>query len=117
MTYGEFSTGAGQGGVGFGDAAFGDRFGTYVNTLKRIISNNWLKSMVDARVQKAPRVYITFDIERDGTVTNVGVQQGSGIPTLDRSAQRAVSVSSLPPLPSEYRGSKVNVIFYFEYSR
>jgi protein TonB len=117
MTYGEFSTGAGQGGVGFGDAAFGDRFGTYVNTLKRTISNNWLKSMVDARVQKAPRVYVTFDIERDGTVTNVGVQQSSGIPSLDRSAQRAVSVSSLPPLPSEYRGSKVNVIFYFEYSR
>ena len=117
MSYGEFSTGAGAAGVGFGDAAFGDRFGTYVNTLKRTISNNWLKSMVDARVQKAPRVYVTFDIERDGTVTNVGVQQSSGIPSLDRSAQRAVSVSSLPPLPSEYRGSKVNVIFYFEYSR
>jgi TonB family protein len=117
MSYGEFSTGAGAAGVGFGDAAFGDRFGTYVNTLKRTISNNWLKSMVDARVQKAPRVYVTFDIERDGTVVNVGVQQSSGIPSLDRSAQRAVSVSSLPPLPSEYRGSKVNVIFYFEYSR
>ena len=117
MSYGEFSTGAGAAGVGFGDAAFGDRFGTYVNTLKRTISNNWLKSMVDARVQKAPRVYITFDIERDGTVINVGVQQSSGIPSLDRSAQRAVSVSSLPPLPSEYRGSKVNVVFYFEYSR
>lgn len=117
MSYGQFSTGAGDGGIQFGDAAFGDRFGTYVNTLKRTISNNWLKSMVDARVQKAPRVYITFDIERDGTVINVGVQQSSGIPSLDRSAQRAVSVSSLPPLPSEYRGSKVNVIFYFEYSR
>jgi protein TonB len=117
MSYGDFSTGAGGAGLQFGDAAFGDRFGTYVNTLKRTISNNWLKSMVDARVQKAPRVYVTFDIERDGTVTNVGVQQSSGIPSLDRSAQRAVQVSSLPPLPSEYRGSKVNVIFYFEYSR
>jgi TonB family protein len=117
MSYGDFSTGAGGAGVQFGDAAFGDRFGTYVNTLKRTISNNWLKSMVDARVQKAPRVYVTFDIERDGTVTNVSTQQSSGIPSLDRSAERAVRVATLPPLPSEYRGSKVNVSLYFEYSR
>lgn len=118
MTYGQFSTGAGEAGIGFGDAAFGDRYGTYVNAITRAISNNWLKSMVDTRIQKAPRVYLTFEVARDGTVSNVEVQQSSGIPSLDRSAQRAVLASNpLPPLPGDYRGSKVNVTFYFEYSR
>ena len=118
MSYGSFSTGAGEAGIGFGDAAFGDRYGTYVNAITRAISNNWLKSMVDSRIQKAPRVYVTFEIGRDGTVSSVGVQQSSGIPSLDRSALRAVQASSpLPQLPADFRGSKVNVTFYFEYSR
>jgi len=118
MAYGQFSTGAGEAGIGFGDAAFGDRYSTYVEAIRRAISNNWLKSLVDSRIQKAPRVYLTFDISRDGSISSVDVQQPSGIPSLDRSAQRAVYASSpLPPLPADYRGSKVNVVFYFEYSR
>ena len=118
LAYGQFPTGAGEAGIGFGDAAFGDRYGTYVNAITRAISNNWLKSMVDSRIQKAPRVYLTFDIARDGTVSHIEVKQSSGIPSLDRSADRAVRASSpLPPLPADYRGGSVNVIFYFEYSR
>jgi len=117
LSYGQFSTGAGEAGIGFGDAAFGDKYSTYVNAITRAISNNWLKSMVDSRIQKAPRVYITFDIGRDGTISNIATQQSSGIPTLDRSAERAVRVSTLPPIPADYRGNSVNVTFYFEYSR
>ncbi|HLH72064.1 MAG TPA: TonB family protein [Chloroflexota bacterium] len=118
MAYGQFSTGAGQAGIGFGDAAFGNQYGWYVNAITRAISNNWLKSMVDSSVQKAPRVYISFSIARDGTVSSVQVQQSSGIPSLDRSAQRAVLASSpLPALPGDYRGGSVSVNFYFEYSK
>jgi TonB family protein len=118
MAYGQFSTGAGEAGIGFGDSAFGDRYGTYVNAITRAISNNWLKSLVDSRIQKAPRVYLTFDVARNGAISNIGVQQSSGIPSLDRSADRAVRASSpLPPLPADYRGSSINVVFYFEYSR
>ena len=118
MAYGQFSTGAGEAGIGFGDAAFGDRYASYVNAITRAISNNWLKSMVASNIQKAPRVYMTFDVTRDGAISNIGVQQSSGIPSLDRSADRAVRASSpLPPLPADYRGSSINVVFYFEYSR
>jgi periplasmic protein TonB len=118
MSYGQFSTGAGEAGIGFGDAAFGERYGAYVNAITRAISSNWLKSLVDARVPKAPRVYLTFEIAKNGKISNVGVQQSSGIPSLDRSAQRAVLASDpLPPLPTDFRGSSVNVNFYFEYSR
>ena len=118
MNYGQFSTGAGSAGIGFGDAAFGNRYGWYVDAVTRAISQNWLKSLVDTRQAKAPRVYLTFEIGRNGKVSGVGVQQSSGIPSLDRSAQRAVLASDpLPALPSDYRGSSVNVVFYFEYSK
>src|SRR6058998_2852656 len=118
LAYGQFSTGAGAAGIGFGDATFGDRYGWYVDAITRAISQNWLKSLVDSRVSRAPRVYISFEIARNGKISNLGVQQSSGIPSLDRSAQRAVLASDpLPALPPDYRGSSVNVIFYFEYSR
>jgi len=77
-----------------------------------------LKSLVDTSISRAPRVYLSFDVGRNGKISNIGVQQSSGIPSLDRSAQRAVYASDpLPALPTDYRGSSVNVIFYFEYSR
>jgi TonB family protein len=118
LAYGQFSTGAGEAGIQFGDSSFGDRYGTYVDTLRRTISSNWLKSMVDSRIQRAPRVYLSFTIGRDGRlVGNVDIQQSSGTPTLDRSAQRAVLASMFPPLPADYRGGDVHVTFYFEYSR
>src|SRR5262245_54664651 len=118
LSYGQFSTGAGEAGVGFGDSAFGDRFGTYVDAMTRRISQNWLKSLVDSRVTHAPRVYLEFEIARDGGVSSVEIKQSSGVPSLDRSAQRAILASNpLPPLPADYRGGNVLVRFYFEYSK
>jgi protein TonB len=118
LAYGQFPTGAGSAGVGFGDGVFGEKYGYYVDAMTRRISQNWLQSLVDSRIQRAPRVYLSFQIARDGTISNVEVKQSSGIPTLDRSAQRAILASNpLQPLPGDYRGSAVDVTFYFEYSR
>lgn len=118
LPYGQFSTGAGQAGISFAEAAFGERYGAYVTQITRVISGNWLKSMVDSRIQKAPRVYLNFKIAKNGQISAVEVQQSSGIPSLDRSAQRAVLASNpLPPLPADFRGSEVSVNFYFEFTR
>jgi len=65
-----------------------------------------------------PRVYLSFDIDRSGKISNPELKQPSGIPSLDRSAMRAILASNpLPPLPADYRGGSVNVSFYFEYAR
>ena len=118
LAYGQFSTGAGEAGIGFGDAAFGDRYSAYVNSITRAISNNWLKSMANVGTQKAPRVYMAFDIQRNGSISNIHMTQSSGIPSLDRTAERAINASDpLPALPSDYRGSSISVNIYFEYSR
>lgn len=118
LAYGQFTTGAGPAGIGFGDGTFGNRYGWYVDAITRRISQNWLQSIVDSRIRSAPRVYLSFDIERDGTIRNMELRQPSGIPSLDRSAQRAILASNpLPPLPGDYRGGTVSVSFYFEYAR
>jgi protein TonB len=113
---GQFSTQGGEMGVGFGDGAFGDKYSWYVQAMVRKISQNWLKGLVDSRVTRAPKVFMAFDIQRDGVITNIEMKQSSGIPTLDRSAQRALMATNrLDPLPKDYLGSTVKVTFYFEY--
>lgn len=116
ITYGQFVTSAGDGSVNLGE--FGDRFGWYVNAVRNRVSSNWLLAMISPNIMTAPRVYVTFDILKDGTVTNVRTVQSSGIPEVDRSALRAILASNpLGPLPPDYPGNKVSVEFYFDFHR
>lgn len=118
MSYSSVTTSAGEAGVAIGQADFGQRFGWYVQAVRNRISSNWLLSTISPSLLSAPRVYVDFDIERDGTITNARVTQSSGIPEVDRSALRAVLASSpLAALPADYSGSKVSVEFYFDLKR
>src|SRR5690606_15661704 len=118
VNYGQNASGSGPVGGAVGDSAFGSLYGRYVDAITRRISQNWLQSMVEAPRGQAPRIYITFDILRDGTITDARVEETSGIASLDRSALRAVLASSpLAPLPADYRGSRVSVRFWFEHRR
>src|SRR5581483_1058088 len=118
MSYSQFTTTAGEGGLDFGSAGFGDRYSWYVAAVRNRISSNWLLSMISPTIMSAPRVYLTFDIMRDGSVRNLEIVQSSGIPEVDRSALRAVLASSpLGPLPNDYPGASVHVQFYFDFRR
>lgn len=122
VPYASFSMGAGtQGGLGFngmGGGNFGARFPWYVEAVQRRVSGNWLQSTVDPGIAWAPRVVTTFDILRDGTITNVQVTRSSGNNSVDNSAVRALRDSSpLDRLPPEYAGSKVSVEFWFDFHR
>ena len=82
------------------------------------ITNEWLQSSVDPNLMYAPRVRVTFDILRDGSITNVQLIQSSNNRSLDTSAIRAVQSSNrLQPLPAAYFGSYVNVEFFFDYKK
>jgi TonB family protein len=115
------ASGATLGGLAVGGADggnFASRFGPYVNAVQQRISREWLQSTVDPTLSSAPRVVVTFDILRDGTITNTQITQSSNNRSLDTSAIRAVQSSSpLLPLPSAYSGSRVSVEFYFDYRR
>jgi len=115
------TTGATAAGLAVGGASGGDfasRFGAYVTAVQQRISREWLQSTVDPSLSWAPRVVVTFDILRDGTVANVQLIQSSNNRSLDTSAIRAVESSSpLMALPAAYSGSRVGVEFYFDYKR
>jgi protein TonB len=118
LAYSQFVNSAGEGSLAFGDGNFGERYGWYVAAVRNRISSNWLLSTVSPSIATAPRVYLNFDITRDGTVTSVRITQSSGIPQVDRSALRAVLASNpLGPLPSDYAGDEVSVEFYFDFHR
>jgi periplasmic protein TonB len=118
--YGAFSAGGAKGGFGFtgGGGDFGTRFAWYVRVVQQKVSENWLKYEVDPRITDARRVYLTFDIHRDGRPTNIEVEQSSGVPSLDQSAMRALQrIDTFGPLPSDYAGDKVSVEFWFDYKK
>jgi protein TonB len=118
--YGTFSAAGAKGGFGFsgGGGDFGTRFAWYVQGVQRVVSQNWLKYEIDPRITSAERVYITFDITRDGRPSSVQVEQSSGVPALDISAVRAIQrIDTFGTLPPEYSGSKVSVEFWFDYKR
>lgn len=118
--YGSFAAGGAKGGfeVNGGGGDFGTRYGWYVQVIQQKVSENWLKYEVDPRITSANRVFITFDIARDGHPFNVQVEQSSGVPSLDISAMRALQrIDTFGNLPPDYSGSKLTVEYWFDYKR
>ncbi len=118
--YGTFAAGGAKGGFGITGSGgdFGTRYGWYVQIIQRKVSENWLKYEVDPRITTAQRVYITFDIARDGHPYNIRIEQSSGVPSLDISATRALQrIDTFGPLPSDYSGNMISVEYWFDYSR
>lgn len=112
------TTRGGMGISGTSGGSFGSEFPWYVEAVQRRVSSNWLQSTVDPTIAFAPRCIVTFTILRDGTVANIQITQSSGNQSVDMSAVRAVQSSSpLNRLPAGYRGSAVNVEFWFDFHR
>jgi TonB family protein len=122
LPYSSFAmNGPTQGGMGFtgpGGGDFSGRFPSYVDAVRNRISSNWLQSTVDPSVRWAPRSSFSFQILRDGTVTNIQMLQSSSNRSVDNSALRAIQSSSpMSPLPSNYPGNSVTVEFWFDFRR
>ena len=100
--------------VGTTDAAFGQRYAYYVAQIKQKVASQWYTTMLDPSA-RGHRVYILFEIQRDGTPSNIKIQQPSGDSTLDQTALRAVQhIDTFGPLPDGYSGSYINVVYYFD---
>jgi periplasmic protein TonB len=95
---------------------FGSRFGWYVDVIKRKAGQNWYRAEVDPRTPVGTRVFVTFDIARDGSPSHVRIEKSSGSASLDSSALRAIQrVDTFGPLPGGYNQSSLNVEYYFEF--
>ncbi|MFZ0732604.1 MAG: TonB family protein [Candidatus Sulfotelmatobacter sp.] len=118
--YGTFDAGGAKGGFGItgGGGDFGNRYAWYVRVIQQKVAENWLKYEVDPSIKSAQRVYITFDIARDGHPSHVQIEQSSGVPSLDISAVRALQrIDTFGSLPQDYSGNKISVEYWFDYKK
>src|SRR6185437_6820080 len=75
----------------------------YVSLIQRKVSQAWYTQEVDPRTPYGAQVRVTFSISKDGTPSNIRVEQSSGSSSLDTSGLRAVQrVENFSALPSGY---------------
>jgi protein TonB len=107
-------TSAGTSSAAASDAAFDTKYAYYVQQITNKVAAQWLTSMLDPQAA-GHRVYITFQVERDGSVTHIVLAQRSGDATLDLTALNAVRhIDTFGSLPESYTGSHINVTYYFD---
>lgn len=84
----------------------------YLQTMQRIIYGNWQQHMgVDGSTT------VKFTIRRDGTLTEVAVEQSTN-QYLNLASVRALQVTArLPPLPAAFTGDHLTVHLVFNYKR
>lgn len=103
----------GQAALTVADHVFGQRYAYYFDAVQRKINENWLGQEADPRTSVGKSVKIIFDINRDGTPSNIHIETSSGSPSLDLSAIHALQrVDTFGPLPA---GNKQTVEDTFTY--
>lgn len=110
-------SGPGQGGL-VGMDGLDTRFSWYLDLVVSRISAVWEEPYLDSRFGKTYKVTVYFVIHRNGSLSDVRVEEPSGVDVLDLSAVRSIrEAAPLPPLPQDFRGDHLGVHFWFEYER
>ncbi|HUA99359.1 MAG TPA: TonB family protein [Terracidiphilus sp.] len=95
---------------------FGAMYPGYVQAINNLMAQNWYKSAVNPATPRGSRVFLSFTINRDGSITGERIAQTSNSSTLDYSCLQAVErVQNFPPLPAGYNQSTLRVSYYCEY--
>ncbi len=101
---------AGLGAKVEGVAALGYNY--YLQQMLERIGANWTDPYGNGRQLKAT---VMFVIERDGRLTEIKLERGSGDELFDEACVRAVTVTGkLPPLPNEFTAPRLKIHLEFE---
>lgn len=85
---------------------------TYLEQVVATIKRNWID-----RQSVAGRNTLKFVVQRDGTITNIEVEESAGR-LLDIASERALRVTNkVQPLPAEFTPNTLTIYLVFEYSR
>lgn len=86
----------------------------YLNTILAKIADNWANPY--AGQNKTFNAAVYFVVEKDGKITEVKLEKGSGNAAYDASTTRALLVTQqLPALPPEFSGPRLKLHLEFEY--
>jgi len=111
--------GEGPGGPGYGAGGLANfPYTYYLNIITDRVSSNWFSSLVDPGLSGSFQTVIYFRIEKSGQVSDIKIEQSSGVTPLDLSAVRAVKASApFPPLPREYEDAYLGIHLIFEHTK
>jgi len=85
----------------------------YRDSVVAALQSRWVRPVLE-RGEENWTVTVAFEIVRDGSARNARVEVASGVPSLDRSALRAIAdASPFPPLPSSWREPTVTAQIVF----
>jgi protein TonB len=88
-------------------------FAWYRASVTAALYSNWRRPILSG-ITEPLEASVGFEILRDGSVVNLRIESPSGVPSLDRSALRALTdASPLPPLPAQWRESRLSAVFVF----
>ena len=95
-------------------------FGPYLQRVLHDVRQNWynlIPEVARAPLMKKGKVSIEFAITKDGKVAGMQYVSSSGDVALDRAAYGGITASNpFPPLPTEFRGSYLELRFNFFYN-
>lgn len=87
----------------------------YVRLVEQRVGENWLQTSL-GELSRPVQTIVTFEVRRDGVISNIRIVKPSGIRSVDVAAERAVVASHpLPPMPVEFRGRTVRFRAEFNY--
>ena len=92
----------------------GADFVIWVGRFRDEVYRHWV--IPQSAADSQGRVDVEFTVDRDGALTSVLVRSSSGTAALDRAAQSALTSSSLPELPSNYRQKQATMRVGFIYN-
>ncbi|MCU0275275.1 MAG: TonB C-terminal domain-containing protein [Acidobacteria bacterium] len=112
--------GGSGGGGGWGGTGPGGYFphAYYIDLLRSRISSSWYSALVAPGLKGKYVTGVYFVIRRDGGISDLRLEQPSGIASLDLSARRAIeNAAPFAPLPNDFTSPYLVVHFEFEWEK
>jgi TonB family protein len=93
-------------------------FSQYTTKMSSDFKKRWYASMPQAALTgEKGKTVVRFQIQRDGKIESISLEESSGRESLDQAAMKAVRDSNpLDPLPSAFKGPYIALRFIFLYN-
>lgn len=106
------------GGYGSGSAGGYFPYAYYVDLLRNRISSSWYNSLVAPGLKGKYVASVYFVVRRNGEISDLRLENSSGIASLDLSARRAIeNAAPFAPLPPDFTSQYLVVHFEFEWEK
>lgn len=93
-------------------------FGQYTTKMSSDLKKHWFAVMPEPALKgEKGKTVVRFQVQRDGKIEGISLEERSGNDSLDQAAMKAVRDSSpLDPLPSTFKGPYIALRFIFLYN-